>query len=329
MVWLNFGVCCYMIVTNNSKIAAESGLRDAALGGGMMSDLKIKIMADSASEISAENAQKYGIDIIPMIVTEGEKEYLDGINFSAEDLLKGLAAGRQYKTAQIPLNTYLERFRTYAISGQPLVCFVLSSGLTGSYETALLARRMIVEEFPRADITVIDSKCAAHGYGIVVIEAARYLERFATDKADLLAYIEYLKQHVVHLFTVEEMEYLYRGGRVSRTQAFIGGLLNIKPILDVSPEGALRPIGKARGTKNVIKSLIQEAKRRIGDLDISDQTVCISSGIDTTIQDAIRDFFEKECGVRDFIVQKIGATVGAHTGPYMCTFYFFDAPLKR
>lgn len=294
-----------------------------------MAKLNIKIMADSASEISTENARKYSIDMIPMIVTEGDREYLDGVNFSSEDLLQGLVSGRQFKTAQIPLNTYLEKFKTYAEIGKPLVCFVLSSGLTGSYETALLAQKMILEEHPGADITVIDSKCAAQGYGIVVLEAARYLEHCAESKKDLLEYIEYLKRHVVHLFTVEDVEYLYRGGRISRAQAILGGLLNIKPILDVSPEGALRPIGKARGTKNLIKSLKEEARNRIGSLDISNQTVCISSGIDTTVQEEIRTFFEQEYGVRDFIIQKIGATVGAHTGPYMCTFYFFDAPLKR
>ncbi|MDO4753624.1 MAG: DegV family protein [Bacillota bacterium] len=294
-----------------------------------MNKLGIKIMADSASEISAENAAKYDIDIIPMIVTEGEVEYLDGINFSADDLLQGLVAGRKFKTAQIPLNTYLERFKGYAQEGRKLVCFVLSSGLTGSYETALIARSMIVEEYPGADITVIDSNCAAHGYGLVVLEAARYLADFAETKEDFLEYVEYLKKHAVHLFTVEDIEYLYRGGRISRTQAVIGGLLNIKPILDVSPKGTLRPIGKARGTKNLIKSLIEEAKKRKGSTDLSSQTVCISSGLDTEIQENIKAFFEKECGVKEFIIQKIGPTIGAHTGPYMCAFYFFDAELKR
>lgn len=294
-----------------------------------MNALKIRIMADSAAEITKENATRYDIDMIPMIVTEGEKEYLDGVNFSADDLLHGLLDGRKYKTAQIPLNTYLEKFKIYALSGEALVCFVLSSGLTGSYETAVMAKNMICAEYPDADITVVDSKCAAQGYGLVVIEAARYLEKVARDKRDLLEYIEYLKQHIVHLFTVEDIEYLYRGGRISKTQAVIGGLLNIKPILDVSADGALRSIGKARGTKNLIKSLTDEARRRVGTTDISRQTVAISSGIDTEIQEGIKAFFEKEYGVRDFLIQKIGPTVGAHTGPYMCAFYFFDAPLKR
>lgn len=295
-----------------------------------MSKLDIQIMADSASEISVANAQAYGIEMIPMIVTEGETEYLDGVNVTAEDILKGMAEQKKmYKTAQIPLNTYLERFEKYAKSGQPLVCFVLSSGLTGSYETALMARSMILEDHPNADITVIDSKCASHGYGIVVLEAARFLRDFAHTKDELLEYIEYLQKHIVHLFTVEDMEFLYKGGRVSRAQAVIGGLLGIKPILEVSPEGKLRAFGKARGTKNLIKSLIDEAKKRIGTTDISHQTVCISTGIDTTIQMALKAFFETECGVKEFILQSIGATVGAHTGPYMCAFFFFDAPLKR
>lgn len=294
-----------------------------------MNKLGLRIMADSASEISAENTTRYDIDMIPMIVTEGENEYLDGINFSADDLLQGLLQGRKFKTAQIPLNTYLERFRIYAKQKESLVCFVLSSGLTGSYETALMAKNMIIEEYPDADITVIDSKCAAQGYGLLVLEAVRYLQNRAESKEDFLEYVEYLKKHMVHLFTVEDIEYLYRGGRISRTQAVIGGLLGIKPILDVSPDGALRSIGKARGTKNLIKSLISEAKNRIGAADISSQTVCISSGLDTEIQENIKAFFETECGVKDFIIQKIGPTVGAHTGPYMCAFYFFDAELKR
>lgn len=293
-----------------------------------MNKLGIKIMADSASEISAENAAKYDIDMIPMIVTEGETEYLDGIDFSADDLLQGLLKGRKFKTAQIPLSTYLERFKHCAERGEDLVCFVLSSGLTGSYETALVARSMVVEEYPDANIAVVDSKCAAHGYGLLVLESVKYLNTKAKSREDFLEYVEYLKKHIVHLFTVEDIEYLYRGGRISRTQAVIGGLLGIKPILDVSPEGALRPIGKARGTKNLIKSLIAEAKNRIGTTDISSQTVCISSGLDTEIQENIKAFFENECGVKDFIVQKIGPTIGAHTGPYMCAFYFIDVDLK-
>lgn len=294
-----------------------------------MNKLGIRIMADSASEISAANAAEYEIEMIPMIVTEGENEYLDGVNFSADDLLQGLLQGRKFKTAQIPLNTYIERFRNYAEKNETLFCFVLSSGLTGSYETALMAKKMIVEEYPDADITVIDSKCASQGYGLLVLEAVRYLNTYARSKRDFLEYIDYLKKHIVHLFTVEDIEYLYRGGRISRTQAVIGGLLGIKPILDVSPEGALRSIGKARGTKNLIKSLISEAKNHIKRTDISNQTVCISSGLDTEIQENIKEFFETECGVKDFIIQKIGPTVGAHTGPYMCAFYFFDAKVKR
>lgn len=292
-----------------------------------MSELNIQIMADSAAEISDDYAAKYGLDLIPMIVTEGSREYSDGIDFTADQLLQGLTEGRRYKTAQIPLNTYLQKFRIYAEAGQTLVCFCLSSGLSGSYETALMARNMIVEQYPDADISVIDSRSASQGYGLVVLESAKYLQTKAKDREDLLNYVEFLKEHVVHLFTVEDIEYLYRGGRISKTKALIGGMLNIKPIMDVSPEGRLQAIGKARGTKNLIKALCEEAKKRIGSTDISTQTVAISSGLDTEIQEGVKAFFESEYGVRDFIIQKIGPTVGAHTGPYMCAFYFFKAKL--
>lgn len=294
-----------------------------------MKPLEIQLMADSASEISAEHAEQYRIEMIPMIVTEGDREYLDGVNFNSDDLLQGMSQGKMYKTAQIPLNTYLERFQKHAETGRSLICFVLSSGLTGSYETAQMARNMILEDHPEADITVIDSKCASQGYGLLVLEVARYLAHCTPSKQELLDYISYLQQHVVHLFTVEDMEFLYRGGRVSRVQAIIGGMLGIKPMLDVSPEGKLRPFGKARGTKNLIKGPTDEARKRIGTLDISKQTVYISSGLDTTVQEAVRAFFESEYHVTDFIIQKIGATVGAHTGPYMCAFFFLDAAPKR
>lgn len=150
-----------------------------------MNRLNLHIMADSASEISPENAKKYDIDIIPMIVMEGNREYLDGINFVADDLLAGLLENKQYKTAQIPLNIYLQKFKTYAEKKLSLVCFVLSSGLTGSYETALMAKNMVCEKYPEADITVIDSKSASQGYGIVVLESAKYLEQHANLMQEL------------------------------------------------------------------------------------------------------------------------------------------------
>lgn len=297
-----------------------------------MHNLDVKLMADSAAEISAENAEKYGIEIIPMIVTEGCNEYLDGVNFDSNQLLEGMLEGKEYKTSQITLSTYIERFEKYAKQGRELICFVLSTGVTSSYDVAQVARKNVISEYPDAKITVIDSKCCAQGYGLVVMETARFLKA-AGSVDEVLRYIEYLKRNIVHLFTVEDMEYLFRGGRVSRAQKVLGNMLAIKPLMDVDPEGRLRTYGKARGTKNLIKMLIEKASGVIEEAGareyIRDQVIAISSGVDEEVMMAIKHFFETEYGVKEFILQKIGATIGAHTGPYMTTFYFFKSKLYR
>ncbi len=293
-----------------------------------MNKLNIKLIADSGSELSKEIIEKYDIEMLPMVITDGKNEYLDGVNITPQDVLKGMVNGVVYKTAQVPLKIFIEKFEKYAAIGQPIVCIVMSSGITSSKKAGETAKQIVLEKYPKADITVVDSKCCALGYGLLVMETAKYLETKAESKEDLLNYIEYLQKNIVHLWTVDKMEYLYRGGRISKTQVIISQALNIKPIFDVDPDGKLRLIGKARGSKNVAKFMKNKVRELVGDLDISTQTICISSGVYRDLMMEIKDFFEKEYNVKKFILQDIGSVVGAHTGPYMTTFYFFTAPLK-
>jgi len=282
--------------------------------------MNVKILTDSAADLPQSILDKYEIDVVPLQVINNDEQYEDGVTIHPKDLFQNMREGKVYKTSQPLLTRFKERFTEYANQNISCIYVAFSSGLSGTYQSSVMIKNDVVEEFPHFDCEIVDTKCASVGFGLVVVKAAQ-LAKDGKNKEEILSSIEFYSKHMEHIFTVDNLEYLFRGGRVSRTAAIIGGLLNIKPILDVE-DGKLTPIEKVRGRKKVFNRMIELMKERGANLQ--GQTVGICHGDDEKGAEMLRNMIQEKFGTEQFLINIIGAVIGAHAGPGTLSVFFLN-----
>ncbi|KFN01845.1 DegV family protein [Bacillus clarus] len=281
----------------------------------------VKIITDSAADLPKELLQAYDIDLIPLrVYDEAETEYLDGVTLKSVQLLQKMREGAVYKTSLPSLETFQEKFVSYAKEGTPCIYLAFSSELSGTYQSSVVIKEEVKETYADLDLEIIDTKCASLGQGLVVLEAAKMAKDGAT-KEEILNRVAFLTTHMEHIFTVADLQYLVRGGRLSKVAGFIGGLLNIKPILNVE-EGKLVPLEKIRGKKKVLSRIVDIMEER--GKDLKGQTIGITHGDDLETAEALKTLITERFGSEVFIVNTIGAAIGAHTGPGVITLFFLN-----
>lgn len=286
--------------------------------------LKVKILADSACDLTKEYYDQYNIDMVPLTVHLGEEEYKDGVEISPKKIYDAMREGATTKTSQVSPHTFKSIFTSYAESNQPLVYLAFSSELSGTYQTAKMMEQEIKEKFPNAPLHVIDTKCASIGYGLVILRAAQLAQEGGTAD-EIIDLATYHAQHMEHIFTVDDLEYLYRGGRVSRTAAFVGSLLRIKPLLHVE-DGKLIPIEKIRGSKRVLNRMVEVMEER--GTDFTNQVIGISHGDDLETAEKLATIIKDKFAVKDVIIEMVGSVIGAHSGPGTIALFFLNKPYK-
>jgi DegV family protein with EDD domain len=281
----------------------------------------VKIITDSAADLPIELLQAYDIDLIPLrVYDEAETEYLDGVTLKSVTLLQKMREGAVYKTSLPSLETFQEKFVSYAKEGNPCIYLAFSSELSGTYQSSVLIKKEVKETYTDLDLEIIDTKCASLGQGIVVLEAAKMAKEGASKEV-ILNRVAFLMEHMEHIFTVADLQYLVRGGRLSKVAGFIGGLLNIKPILNVD-EGKLVPLEKVRGKKKVLSRIVDIMDER--GKDLKGQTFGMTHGDDLVTAEALKALITERFGCEVFIVNTIGAAIGAHTGPGAFTLFFLN-----
>ncbi|HDR3346861.1 TPA: DegV family protein [Bacillus cereus] len=281
----------------------------------------VKIITDSAADLPVELLQAYDIDLIPLrVYDEAETEYLDGVTLESVTLLQKMREGAVYRTSLPSLETFQEKFVSYAKEGNPCIYLAFSSELSGTYQSSVVIKEEVKETYANLDLEIIDTKCASLGQGLVVLEAAK-MAKDGASKEDILKRVDFLMSHMEHIFTVADLQYLVRGGRLSKVAGFIGGLLNIKPILNVE-EGKLVPLEKVRGKKKVLSRIVDIMEERGKDLKA--QTIGMTHGDDLETAEALKALITERFGCEVFIVNTIGAAIGAHTGPGVITLFFLN-----
>lgn len=280
----------------------------------------IKIVTDSACDLPKEIIEKYNIEVLPLFVYLEDKEYLDGQTIEAKELYDNMRKGKIYKTSQAPPNKFKDVFEKYAKDKDTCIYIGFSSGLTGTCQASKIAKEEVLEKYPSFDINIIDTKCASLGFGLIVYKAAKMVEEGAS-KEDILKEIEFQLKHMEHIFTVDSLEYLLRGGRVSKTSAVIGGILNIKPILDVE-DGKLVPIEKVRGHKKVFKRILGIMEERGQDLE--NQLIGISHGDSIEMAEELENMIRERFGCEKFLINNVGCAIGAHSGPGTLALFFLN-----
>lgn len=282
------------------------------------------IMVDICSDLP-----KYYMDrhekfaVLPMNYHMGGQEYVYQIGDEAHiaDFYKKISAGAQATTSQITVMAYQNAFREVLARGEDLLCLCLSSGISGSLQSALMARDMLREEFADGPkVEIVDSLCASLGLGLLTDYALQNRAQGMTLE-DNAAWLADNRQRLNHWFTVDDLNHLFRGGRVTKSAALIGSMLRIKPVLRVDQEGKLVPFEKVQGRKRSLKALADKA------IELSNpkegQKYFISHGDCQEDAQYVADLIKEglpQAG--EFMISPCGAVIGAHSGPGTVALFF-------
>ncbi|WP_270573210.1 DegV family protein [Bacillus glycinifermentans] len=286
--------------------------------------MTVHLITDSAADLPKSFYDDNGVTFIPLRVLLDDKEYDDLVTIQPLDVYEAMRNGKAPKTSQPSFQLMKDAFTNLAKENQPALYIAFSSELSGTYQTAVMAANEVKEEFPDFDLRIIDSKCASLGYGLAVKHALELATNGNTIQ-EIETSVKDFCDHLEHIFTVDDLTYLARGGRISKASAFVGGLLNIKPLLDVEG-GKLVPLEKIRGKKKLLKRMIELMKER--GRDLNSQTIGISHGDAEETADEIKRLIEAEFHPKDIVVHMIGSTIGAHAGPGTVA-VFFSGKEKR
>lgn len=278
--------------------------------------MTLKLFLDSASDITNDMAKDIDAVIIPLTVISDNIEYRDGIDINSKQLTDRMRKGDIFSTSQVTYEQFYTDFKKEILQGNEILYISLSSGISGCYSSAIMAKNSILEEMPEAKIYVLDSKCASYGIYLVAARIAKMIQRnfeidYIIDKA------KFLCDNVEHYFTVDNMKYLYQGGRVTATQKIIGGMLNIKPLLTVDKiNGKLISINKARGLKQVFKKMIDNIKNdtiKNNALESATITIAHSDSLENAME--LSKMVQKYLNIKSIVLGDIGPTIASHTGP--------------
>jgi DegV family protein with EDD domain len=284
---------------------------------------KYVIMTDACCDLSDDTAQKYGIISFPMSVTIDGADYVCNINGSgltSDKFYELLVASESAMTSAVNTSTITEYMECELQGGNDILYIAFSSALSATHSNGNFAAKELQGKYPERKIKVIDSRCASLGEGLLVYLAALEKER-GLSLEELYSYIERIKYDICHWFTVDDLAYLKRGGRISKTTALLGSLLNIKPILMVDNGGHLIPHSKVRGVKNAIKALADRMAETIR--DAAGQTVFIShANAIEKARELAAMITERFPGIKEIKINSIGPTIGCHAGPGTVALFF-------
>jgi DegV family protein with EDD domain len=287
--------------------------------------MAVKILADSACDLPLSFFEEYKVELLPLKVLLGEQEFEDIVTIQSDTVYEAIRGGQFPKTSQVSPTKFESVFTELAKQKQEAIYIAFSSELSGTYQTAVMILDQVKENYPDFQLTIVDSKCASLGYGLVVREAA-ILAADHHSKDEILSTIEFYTAHMEHLFSVDDLDYLAKGGRVSKASAFLGGLLNIKPLLHVE-NGKLVPIEKLRGKKKLLRRMVEVMKER--GQSISQQTIGISHAVTEETALELKALIEQELNPQDVVITSIGSCVGAHTGPGAIALFFLNEIQKK
>ena len=281
------------------------------------------IFTDSTTDITPAMAEELQLEVLSLSWTMGDKtyiNYLDGREMSAKDFYDRLRNGEMGTTAQLNPNTFEEAFRPHLEAGKDILYIGFSSALSATFNSSVMAREQLMEEFPDAKIYCLDSRCASMGEGLLVWYAAQQKKEGKTID-EVRDWVEANKLRLNHWFTVDDLKHLQRGGRLSATQAFAGSLLNIKPVLNVDDNGKLTPKDKVRGRKKALTALVEKMAENVEAPE--EQVIFISHGDSLEDAEFVASLVRERWQVKDIFLNTIGPVIGSHSGAGTIALFYF------
>jgi DegV family protein with EDD domain len=286
------------------------------------------IMTDSCCDLPREYIETKQIPFVSLSCNFGDKEYKDdfGQGLSYRKFYEGMKKGEMPKTSQPNPENFFEVFKEITDQGKDIIYICVSSGLSGTFNSSNIAREMILEHYREANIVIVDVLTASLGQGLMVMKAVEMKEG-GSSFDDVVNYLETNKLRLNTYITVDDLNHLKRGGRISTTSAMIGIMLQVKPVLTLTNEGKVIPVLKVKGRKNAINKLAQFVCDKIE--HPQDQIITISHGDAHLEAEKLKELILSEVKVKDVIIHYIGPVVGTYGGPGALAVFFMGKPRQN
>ncbi len=281
---------------------------------------KFIVSTDSGCDLSKEETERFSISVLNMSYTIKNESFTDSMDISGlEKFYKDMQNGAVPKTSSISIGDFYDYFLNLAEKNLPIVHISLGSGISGTYSNAVRAKEMLLEKLPDLNLILIDSTLASAGYGLLAIRAAKMRdEGFSSEEC--AEKIENVKHNIEPYYTTDDLTYLYRGGRVSKTGMVIANALGIQPILELDYKGKLRVCNKVRGKKQTWAKIASIVKERA--VNPENQTLFISHSFVPETAKEFGEYIKNEVGFQDVYYTYIGTIIGSHTGPGLVAVFF-------
>ena len=286
---------------------------------------EIVLATENTADLPEEYYQEHGIEEIYLSYIMDGKTYTGENSLSAEEFYARVRQGAMPTTSQVNAEELRERYLRLLKEGKEILHLCFSSGLSGSCGVAVLAANTIREQIPEAKIEVVDTLCASMGQGLLVHKVCEKKEANPDiTLEELAAYARELVPNLCHNFTVDDLNHLHRGGRVSKTTAVVGTLVGIKPVLHVDDEGHLISLTNVRGRKKSLAALVDRMEKQ--GVGFENDIVFISHGDCLEDAEYVKRLIEERLGIHRFLINPIGPVIGAHSGPGTVALFFVGSP---
>ena len=280
------------------------------------------IMTDSCCDMTDQMARELELEVLPLCLEMGGKEYrnlLDGSELDFQEFYNRIRAGEEATTSAVSVGAFEERMRAILSQGKDILCINFSSALSTTYQSAVIAAEELQSEFPDGKVLVVDSLCASLGQGLLLYLCVQQ-KRAGKSLEEVHAFAQETKGKVCHWFTVDDLNHLKRGGRISAATALFGTMLSIKPVMHVDDGGHLVPVSKARGRKASILEMAEHMAKTA--IDPANQTVFISHGDCEGDALFLADEIRCRLGTTDIHINFVGPVIGNHSGPGTLALFF-------
>lgn len=284
--------------------------------------MDFQIITDSCCDFPTPMYGQLGLTFVPLTVEFRGNTFDDKNDDTLKDMYQGLRAGEVAKTSAVNPSRWSQAMEKALAAGKDVLVLAFSSGLSTTYQSAVIAAEELKEEYPDRKIQVIDTLCASMGEGLLVWYACKKRDE-GLSLDEVAQWVLDNRLHLCHWFTVDDLMYLKRGGRISAATALVGTMLQIKPLLHVDDEGHLINMTKTRGRKAAIDAMVKKAQELGAGYDNS--TMFISHGDCLSDAEYLSRQLKEKCGVKDVVISYVGAVIGSHSGPGTLALFFLGS----
>ena len=284
--------------------------------------MDFQIITDSCCDFPTPMYGQLGLTFVPLTVEFRGNTFDDKNDDTLKDMYQGLRAGEVAKTSAVNPSRWSQAMEKALAAGKDVLVLAFSSGLSTTYQSAVIAAEELKDAYPDRKIQVIDTLCASMGEGLLVWYACKKRDE-GLSLDEVAQWVLDNRLHLCHWFTVDDLMYLKRGGRISAATALVGTMLQIKPLLHVDDEGHLINMTKARGRKAAIDAMVKKAQELGAGYDNS--TMFISHGDCLSDAEYLSRQLKEKCGVKDVVISYVGAVIGSHSGPGTLALFFLGS----